>query len=713
MTPIYMTTIICYRLLYCFLFDNKLILAILCSMSPPPCLKFPRVWTVIALFCAFGATMHAQTNRFWDAIGANDYNWSTAANWAVAIPDSSTQAALFSVNTNTGLLQSGAYNISVDPGLTIAGIRALTSVGTSTATVTVSGSPITLANTSSAGAQPFIWRDSGPLLVVQNHINVDDADGLLFRGAGSLWVQGNITLNSGATRSTDSGTTFLGGDNSNWSGGFVINRGTVTATSINGLNLTGTVTLGTSASNINIYFGTVAAGTTTVRADFELGAGTHRFLAGGTGSTLELTSNNFQDDYGGALAIERAVGDANYGIAAPTGNGTVKFSGTNLSIGRTLSVTNSLLELAPASGSQTWSGNIGNFSTQLIKSGEGLVLLSGTNTYTAVNVVQAGILQFAQTNSLPSSAKTRFAVENGAAVAFNVGGTGEFTAAGISTILTNLTVNINNDGLKAGSAIGFDTTNADGGVFSYANVIANSTGTGAGSLGVLKLGQGTLILSGNNTYSGNTIVRAGTLLINGAHSGNGSLTVVEGATLGGSGSIGGSATIRGIHSPGNSPGIQTFDANLTYAGGSAVVEWELTANSTIQGNPTETFDQIFVQGNLDFSESTTLTLNFALPGSAVDWSDALWSGNITGTTGWLIYNVGGSISNFANLSILVENWTDGNGLTLNDVRAGASFSLYLNGGEIYLNYAIPEPSTSILLGLTAAVYAITRRRRQH
>jgi len=41
-----------------------------------------------------------------------------------------------------------------------------------------------------------------------------------------------------------------------------------------------------------------------------------------------------------------------------------------------------------------------------------------------------------------------------------------------------------------------------------------------------------------------------------------------------SGTIGGLATISGIHSPGNSPGIETFLSDLSYTGGSSQVIWD-------------------------------------------------------------------------------------------------------------------------------------------
>jgi autotransporter-associated beta strand protein len=220
--------------------------------------------------------------------------------------------------------------------------------------------------------------------------------------------------------------------------------------------------------------------------------------------------------------------------------------------------------------------------------------------------------------------------------------------------------------------------------------------------GLIKTGTNALVLSGNSDYTGATVVSAGTLNINGNNAAaTGALTVASGATLGGSGTIGGATTISGIHRPGNSAGVQTFASHLIYSG-TPTVEWELASNTTTQGSPTPVFDQILVNGNLDFSVPTTLTLNFALAGSTVDWNNALWANDITGTSGWLVYDVAGALGNFYNLSISVADWADGAGAFLQTVRAGSSFSLYNDGSDIYLNYAVPEPSTYALLVLAAS-----------
>jgi hypothetical protein len=192
-------------------------------------------------------------------------------------------------------------------------------------------------------------------------------------------------------------------------------------------------------------------------------------------------------------------------------------------------------------------------------------------------------------------------------------------------------------------------------------------------------------------------------------------TVASGGTLTGSGIIGGATTFQtgSIHSPGNSPGIQTFENNLTYQTGTVVV-WELDDNTVDALDRGINFDGIDVTGNLTFSGTTTINLSFNLTNSLVDWTDALWGQSVEGANGWKIYDVGGTLTGGSNVVLSAANtWLDSNGLALGSVRQDANFYLTQVGSDLYLNYTaptvVPEPTMALLGGISAL--GLLRRRR--
>lgn len=162
-----------------------------------------------------------------------------------------------------------------------------------------------------------------------------------------------------------------------------------------------------------------------------------------------------------------------------------------------------------------------------------------------------------------------------------------------------------------------------------------------GSGGLTKDGLGTLTLTGANSYAGVTLVNAGTLLVNGDQSAaTGPMTVFAGATLGGTGTIGGHVDVQdgAILAPGESAGTLTINGNLTLAGGS-ILNYEL-GQADVAGGALN--DLVNVGGDLTLDG----TIDVTVP-----------TGGSFGPGIYRVFNYGGALTD--------------NGLTLGTIPGGA------------------------------------------
>ncbi len=184
------------------------------------------------------------------------------------------------------------------------------------------------------------------------------------------------------------------------------------------------------------------------------------------------------------------------------------------------------------------------------------------------------------------------------------------------------------------------------------------TGFTPGSWGLTKSGDGTLLLSGSNAYTGTTTVDAGTLVVEGSITSG--VTVNSGATLGGSGSVG-AVTVNsgGVVAPGSSPGIlNTGDFSLK-AGA--------TLTSQIGGTTVGTqYDQINVTGSVTLAGTLDLVLiNNFNPASGNEFIIINNDGTTDAVSGTFAGLLQGAIVNAAGQSFLIYyDGGDGNDVVL-------------------------------------------------
>ncbi|GAB4246452.1 MAG: hypothetical protein OHK005_12280 [Candidatus Methylacidiphilales bacterium] len=157
---------------------------------------------------------------------------------------------------------------------------------------------------------------------------------------------------------------------------------------------------------------------------------------------------------------------------------------------------------------------------------------------------------------------------------------------------------------------------------------------GTASSSLTKQGEGLLLLTGNNTYTGNTNVLGGELQIEGSLA-SPTVTISNGATLGGSGTLLGSLVINagGLLSPGSSPGILNV-GSLTLAPGS-------TTLFEINGlNPGTQHDQVIAAGNASLAGTAQFLFGGGFTPSDGDTFTLIQAASITGTYDNFISNLG-------------------------------------------------------------------------
>jgi fibronectin-binding autotransporter adhesin len=490
----------------------------------------------------------------------------------------------------------------------------------------------------------------------------------------------------------DSGTWVLTGNNT-YTGNTVVNDGTLVVGNggTNGNAGSGNVIVANAASTLAVdrsdafnFNGTLSGpgafeqrgSGTTVLTETGSSIGAAR-ISGGTlqvngtlasstlamSNTSALTVSGTVDNSGNPLALTGDAGNSTINVNAGgalsangnlgAGNDTLVVAGTldtggarlNLGDGNDGATVNDTTVLTGAgidggagidaltvdnAAAKTLDGSlIANFEN-LVKQNTGTLTLTGNHAYTTTTI-SAGTLQIG-----------------------NGGATGSLTG----NIVDNGTLAINR---------GVDYT-----------LVGTISGTG----GVNQIGGGTTTLTGANSYTGATNVQAGTLLVNGDQSGaTGATTVASGATLGGSGTLGGDVSVNdGAHL---SPGTLAGEAGTLAIGGNLV----LAANSNMDVN----FGQANVPGGplndlVNVAGDVTLggTLNVSQANGGTFGPGAYrvinYDGALNGGTMSILPAASLTLQTSVNHQVNLLN-TGGVSLTFWDGDAGPQNNSIVNGGN--------------------------------
>jgi len=502
---------------------------------------------------------------------------------------------------NTGITLNGPATFTLSAGATglVFGVKAIT--GTA---------PLTLVNNSGNDALQLNFANTytGATTINGTGRVYLSVNGAIPTGS-ALTVNGSALFNAGSTIGSLAGggnvllngnnTLTVGGDNSSttFSGVYQDVNGSAALTKTG----SGTFTL----SGVNTYTGgsTVSGGLVNFSALSNLGSGNVTLNGGGlqwaTGTTTDISPRLNALGAGGATfdtngnSVTFASALTGIGALTKTGTGTLTLSGANTYSGGTTinagalsgnttslqgAITNNAMVTFDQAVNGTYAGVMSG-TGGLVKSGAGILTLSGANTYTGGTTVNAGTLRA------------------GAANAFGSGGA--------PSVASGATLDLNGFNQTLGSLTGAGNIALGTAMLTVGGDNADSTFSGviSGTGGLIKNGTGKTILSGANTYTGDTNINGGILSVNGSIASN--VFVNSGGTLGGSGTINGAVTVNsgGVIAPGNSPGIITVNS-LTLNSGSTT---RMEINGLTAGTQ---HDQIVVNNTATLGGTLDLVFGF-------------------------------------------------------------------------------------------------------
>jgi len=602
---------------------------------------------------------------------ANTYNGTTTVNDgtlrignAAALGNT---AAGTTVNTN-GTLDFNSIATSAEP-VTLAGGK-LANNGTADQGNALGGAATVTANSRIGGTRRWDVRAATSSLTINPGVTLTKEDGNMVIVVGRPFTHNGLIKIDGGSFGFHTGGTYTGPGTFEVNFGGQLELGSYgSATPLllsanitsNGGSLTvpessgtgglptfgGTISL---ATDTTTFLGGAGSGnfTNTISGDGNLtkiGNGTHTLT--GTNSytgTTTVSTGELRVGSNGAIngtsAIEVTAG-GRLGIA-----GTV-VAGASKSVTIAGTGGNFFGALQGASGTAEWQGgvvvadvadtrigvNTGTFTVSgpitgggtngvMLRSNTGTLVLSGAASYagdTRIICNTGGFVQLATAaNRLPVGTRLIF------------GGTS------VSGILDLNGQNQEVAGISVNSGTTNEVRSLTGAPVLTVNTPAATPSTYSGlltgTLALTKDGPETLTLSGNNSYSGATVVNAGTLRINGNQSTATGPVTVNSATLGGSGTLGGAVEVSatGTIAPGG-----TTPATLTVA--SADLNPDGTLAIDIDDTATPKNDRLTATGTLDltgaklaFTVTGTPNESTYVVASATSITGTISPGNVTG-----------------------------------------------------------------------------------
>ncbi|WP_426315403.1 autotransporter domain-containing protein [Methylobacterium fujisawaense] len=248
----------------------------------------------------------------------------------------------------------------------------------------------------------------------------------------------------------------------------------------------------------------------------------------------------------------------------------------------------------------------------------------------------------------------------------DIGGAGSLEKLGSGTlVLAGANTYAGGTTIGGGTLVGHAGAFGTGAIVDNAALVVDQSVDGtlpnaiSGSGTLTKTNSGTLTLTGLSTLSGATTVQAGRLAVNGSLA-NSVVSVLPGAELGGSGTVGGIGALSGgTVAPGNSIGTLTVAGNAAFAAGST---YRVEANAAGQA------DRLAATGSATLSGGTVQVL------AASGAYNPRTTYTILSAAGGVSGQFAGVTANLAFLSPGLRYRTDAVDLTLtrNDVPFAAS-----------------------------------------